>query len=275
MSTMNLTINLNGITYKVLFDKAHCIAIPMIFNGNQPNTYNVDAAVSSPYRDDQFVGDVTQGGPCNFESYSLIPHCNGTHTECIGHLSYERIDVQSTLEDSLIPCTLISVTPVKANETSETYSPPLEAADKVITKSALEKALDPFQPKLHKAIAIRTLPNNIGKKSKKYMDDLPSFFSNEAMKYLVSLGVDHLLVDMPSVDRTFDNGVLSNHRIFWHLKPGETHVDVKNPSKKTITEMIFVEDEVSDGIYLLNLQMAAFVGDASPSRPLLYKLIEL
>jgi len=175
----------------------------------------------------------------------------------------------------LIPCTLISVTPIGSALTSETYSPPLEMDDRVITKDTLVQALKDIQPKLHKAIAIRTLPNRSNKKKKKYMDDLPAFFTNEAIDYLVSLGVNHLLVDTPSVDRTFDKGVLSNHRIFWHVKPGETHVDVKNPSKKTITEMIFVEDDIKDGIYLLNLQMAAFVGDASPSRPLLYPLKEI
>ena len=35
------------------------------------------------------------------------------------------------------------------------------------------------------------------------------------MEYIVSLGVKHLLVDIPSVDRLFDDGILSAHNIFW------------------------------------------------------------
>jgi len=37
----------------------------------------------------------------------------------------------------------------------------------------------------------------------------------------------------------------------------------------TITELIYVPNEVLDGAYLLNLQIAPFESDASPSRPLL------
>ena len=40
----------------------------------------------------------------------------------------------------------------------------------------------------------------------------------------------------------------------------------------TITEMIFVNNEVKDGSYLLNLQIASFENDASPSKPILFEL---
>jgi hypothetical protein len=39
----------------------------------------------------------------------------------------------------------------------------------------------------------------------------------------------------------------------------------------TITEMIYVPDNV-DGSYLLNLQIASFENDASPSKPVLYSV---
>jgi hypothetical protein len=39
----------------------------------------------------------------------------------------------------------------------------------------------------------------------------------------------------------------------------------------TITEMIYVPDNVADGSYLLNLQIA-FENDASPSKPVLYSV---
>ena len=40
----------------------------------------------------------------------------------------------------------------------------------------------------------------------------------------------------------------------------------------TITELIYVNDSVSNGTYLLNLQIASFENDASPSKPILYKI---
>jgi hypothetical protein len=36
--------------------------------------------------------------------------------------------------------------------------------------------------------------------------------------------------------------------------------------------MIFVENEIQDGSYILNLQIASFENDASPSKPILYKI---
>ena len=104
------------------------------------------------------------------------------------------------------------------------------------------------------------------------MKEDPSFFSIEAMEYIVSLGVEHLLVDTPSVDRLLDDGHLSTHNIFWETKGKEFNTNAKN---KTITEMIFVSENIQDGNYLLNLQIPAFVSDAAPSRPILYKVNDL
>ena len=98
-----------------------------------------------------------------------------------------------------------------------------------------------------------------------------SFLSIDAMKYIVSLGVKHLLVDTPSVDRLYDDGHLTSHNIFWETTGKKFNKDTQ---KKTITEMIFVNDTIEDGTYLINLQIAAFVSDAAPSRPILYKINE-
>ena len=103
------------------------------------------------------------------------------------------------------------------------------------------------------------------------MKESPCFFSIEAMEYIVSLGVKHLLVDSPSVDRLFDEGHLSVHNIFWETKGKKLNPSAQN---KTITEMIFVPNFLENGHYLLNLQIPAFVSDAAPSRPILYKINE-
>jgi len=254
---------------QVDFSKGNDISIPLNFNGEQPNTYGVDIASSAPYKDGIFIGDTRKGGPCNFETYSFTPHCNGTHTECIGHITDERIDILSSLNDEMIPSTLVSVTP---KNTNENYTPDLNTEDLVITKEDLELQLKGVNPEFLKGVIIRTSPNSENKKSRDYMKETPSFFSIEAMEYLVSLGIQHLLVDTPSVDRLFDDGHLSAHNIFWETKGKAFNLNTQN---KTITEMIFAPDYLEDGAYLLNLQIPAFVSDAAPSRPILYKINEL
>ena len=255
--------------YSVDFSEKYDISIPLFFNGLQPNTYGVDIASSKAYEDTQFIGDTRKGGPCNFETYTLTPHCNGTHTECIGHITNERISILSSLKEEMIPSTLVSVTP---KSTIENYTPVLNKEDLVITKEDLKIQLKGVNTEFLKAIIIRTLPNYKEKKSIDYMKETPAFFSIDAMEYLVSLGVNHLLVDTPSVDRLFDDGYLSAHNIFWETKGKELNPNTQN---KTITEMIFVPSSVEDGAYLLNLQIPAFVSDAAPSRPIIYKINEL
>ena len=84
---MKANITLKNIYFEVDFSKGNDISIPIKFNGSQPNTYGVKIATSIAYQDGQFIGDTRKGGPCNFETYNFTPHCNGTHTECIGHIT--------------------------------------------------------------------------------------------------------------------------------------------------------------------------------------------
>jgi len=266
---MKAEVQIGNKKYKVDFSKGIDISIPLNFNGEQPNTYRVGRASSQPYQDGQFIGDTRKGGPCNFETYSFTPHCNGTHTECIGHITNERIDILSSLNEEMIPSILISVAP---ENTTENYTPKLNTEDLVITKQRLENKLKGINPEFLKGLILRTLPNSENKKSKDYMKNPPEFFSIDAMEYIVSLGVEHLLVDTPSVDRLLDDGHLSSHNIFWETKEKELNTNTKH---KTITEMIFAAESVKDGSYLLNLQIPAFVSDAAPSRPILYKVNDL
>ena len=128
---MKAKISLKTIDFEVNFSKGNDISIPINFNGSQPNTYGVEVATSKPYQDGQFIGDTRKGGPCNFETYSFTPHCNGTHTECIGHITDERVSVLTSLNEEMILATLVSVTP---KNTIENYTPKLNKEDLVITK---------------------------------------------------------------------------------------------------------------------------------------------
>lgn len=210
----------------------------------------------------KLVGDTRRGGSCNFERVTLIPHCNGTHTECVGHITNERISVRDCLRDLMMSAFLVSVKPEG-----------LGNGDVVINRSALENLM--MRPTAHaggSALVVRTLPNDASKLSRTYDDNnVPPYFTTEAMQFIVESDFKHLLVDMPSIDRLFDDGKLLNHRIFWNVEPGSVEINSTTRINSTITELIYVPNDVADGEYLLNLQIAPFESDAAPSRPVLSK----
>ena len=170
------------------------------------------------------------------------------------------------MNEEIIPSTLVTITP---KNTTENYIPNLNTEDCVITKEDLYLILKDIKFEFLKGLIVRTLPNSESKKTRDYMKETSSFFSIEAMEYIVSLGVEHLLVDTPSVDRLLDDGHLSAHNIFWETEEKEFNSKTQN---KTITEMIFVPEDIEDGNYLLNLQIPSFISDAAPSRPIIYKI---
>ncbi|GIU82611.1 MAG: cyclase family protein [Acidobacteria bacterium] len=256
------------------------LAVPLWFEGPQPNFYGVPKASALPFQIGKLVGDTRKGGSCNFSQVTLIPHCNGTHTECVGHITHERISLNKCLKDVFIKAILISVFPEKASEIKETY-PVLEKEDSLITKSSLKNALEKLsldeksnELPLAKALIIRTLPNDSSKQSQIYLEETPPFFSIEAISYIREQGFNHLIVDLPSIDRMRDEGKLLNHRIFWNVEEGSFEISPKTQIHNTITELAYISDEVEDGEYLLNLQITAFELEASPSRPIIFRKIQ-
>ncbi|HEX8367206.1 MAG TPA: cyclase family protein [Pyrinomonadaceae bacterium] len=286
---MIFSLQINNRNYQIDTENPIDISIPLDFKGAQPNAYGVQKATSKACEAGNLVGDTRRGGSCNFEQVTFIPHCNGTHTECVGHLTRERISVHDCLQDAFIPATLVSIEPENAVESGESYSMKPGKTDKIITRRAIESFLqnldarnpqsatrNPHSEDSHflQALIVRLLPNYESKKTRAYLENVPPFFSTEAMRFMIEKGVRHLLVDLPSIDRTFDRGKLSNHRIFWNVEQGSFETNEASLINHTITELIFVPDEVRDGNYLLNLQIAPFVADASPSRPILFKITE-
>lgn len=270
---MIISIEINERVYRIDAENSLGISIPLRFNGAQPNAYNVERAASKPCEADGLIGDTRRGGSCNFEQVTLIPHCNGTHTESVGHITHERISVHECLRDAFVPATLISVKPENAGKTNETYSIPLDENDLLITRKSLETALKNADENFLRGLLVRILPNNAGKLTRTYLEEIPPFFSTEAMRLVIDLKVEHLLADVPSIDRIFDEGKLANHHVFWNVKNESYELTDASFPHKTITEMIYAPDEIADGTYLLNLQIAAFVADASPSRPILFSVI--
>lgn len=269
------------------------ISIPLKFNGPQPNAFGAARAVSHPCQAGDLVGDTRRGGSCNFEQYTFIPHCNGTHTECVGHITHQRISIGECLQDVMIPALLVSMNVVDVDGVSDSYAVPFVSGDRVITRSLLADAImpqaalagAPTTPALGHpssgrrgdaggptALIVRTLPNHDSKLTRAYGEEpLPPYFTTEAMEFIVENGFCHLLVDVPSIDRMNDDGKLSNHRIFWNVDQGSFETKQGTRAGNTITEFIFVPDSIPDGDYALNLQIAPFAADASPSRPLLFR----
>ncbi len=271
---MIFCVEFNNQTYKIAAENPIDISIPLDFNGAQPNAFGVERATATACETGAFIGDTRRGGSCNFEQVKFVPHCNGTHTECVGHITDERISVHDCLKDAFVFAALISIKPENANQSTETYAVELTETDKLITRKAIENALQNLENRKFDSLIIRTLPNDASKQSRAYMENPPPFFSTEAINFIVENQVKHLLVDVPSIDRTFDEGKLSNHRVFWNVAPDSRTINEASLIHNTITEMIYVADEIKDGAYLLNLQIASFIADASPSRPLLFKICE-
>lgn len=268
---MELFVRIEDSEYKVHREKPLDISIHMDFEGKQPNSYKVPKAISKPYKDESFIGDVRLGGSCNFETITLTPHCNGTHTESVGHITEKRIYLTDVLDENLIPASLISVPYLKGADSEDTYDPSVNDNDNIITRELLEKQLLKSKPDFSGALIIRTLPNLEDKRYYDYSEFNPPYLSNEAMELIKKLGFRHLLIDTPSVDRLFDEGKLTNHHIFWGVPKGSSFVGDTIPNK-TITEFIYVDNNIEDGSYLLDLRVPAIKSDAVPSRPVLYLL---
>ncbi len=230
----------------------HDISIPLKNGAENPMAWYCNPPVIRAVENEFFIGDVSRGGSVNFRDIFFNPHGHGTHTECVGHISKELYSVNDSLTSFFFRAVLVSILPEKK-----------ENGDLVISLSALITAIGDI--KSFDAIVIRTLPNQESKKIKNYSNTNPPYFEHSIGKWLCDNGVKHWLTDLPSVDREQDDGKLAAHHAFWNY-PENPRVEA------TITEFVYVENTIKDGLYLLNLQTAPFHNDASPSRPLLFPL---
>jgi kynurenine formamidase len=260
-----------GREYRAVTGDGTIIAIPLQFDGAQPRHFDAAPARSEPMRSAGFVGDTRQGGSCNARVVTLNVHCNGTHTECVGHVTDDPAAIAGLLRAPLYLTALVTIAPIPAHESGESAAHAFEGGDRVVTRRALERALHPLATAGHQALVVRTTPNGEEKRTREYRGTSPApYFTLEAARYLVELGIEHLLVDLPSVDRAHDEGLLAAHRLFWGLPERSRSLSLATRPAATITELVYVPDALADGLYLLNLQVPAFLSDAAPSRPILY-----
>ncbi len=232
------------------FSKGIDLSLPLHSGESNPNAFHIPFPRFEPIRVGDFVGSVAQGSSANCENLMLNAHGNGTHTECIGHITLERNTINGCLKDFHCMAQVVSLASVQT-ENGDNIIPLGEAAN------WLNLGVE--------AIIIRTLPNLLNKLTQMYSGHNPTYLEPALCKFFADNGIKHLLVDLPSVDREEDGGAMAAHKAFWQY-PEQPRMTA------TLTEMAFVPNEVADGIYLLNLQIASFESDASPSKPVLYAL---
>lgn len=259
-----LAVDIAGRRWRVAA-QGHDISIPLRFNEAQPTFFGAAPASAEAITAGSFVGDVRHGGSCNCSVHVLAPHCNGTHTECVGHVTQERLSVRDLALRHFSAALLITVTPEASRDVP---------GDRVITLAALQAAIGPATLSDYQALVLRTLPNDSSKLTRNYdAGPLPPYFALDAMRHVVEHGIDTLVVDLPSIDRANDGGKLAAHRIFWGMPAGSTSAATVARPNATVTEMAFIDGAVPDGAYLLNLQIPPFMIDAAPSRPVLLPLM--
>ncbi|MDQ3015905.1 MAG: cyclase family protein [Bacteroidota bacterium] len=246
MHTTIIRIEWHGMTLQTDLNLGHCIAIPLDHENAQPNAFFAPLYEATPHHAGVWVGDTRQGASVNFYNVRINPHGNGTHTECVGHISSERYSVHQALGCGRWLAQLISVYPLAQ-----------ENGDRVLMDLDWESGAE--------ALIVRTLPNHADKKSRIYGNTNPPYMDSGLARRLADEGIEHLLLDLPSVDREEDGGALLSHKAFWRYP--------ENPRlTATITEMIYIDNVIPDGLYLLEIQIPALELDASPSRPFIYPL---
>ena len=248
---MLATIQHKTKTVKVNLAEPLDISIPLTGDATNVNAWYVKHPTIEPHKDGKFVGKVSEGSSTNFNNITFNPHAHGTHTECLGHITEDFYSINEQLKQFFYLSEVITVAPEAHKQ------------DFIFSKKQLQYALG---NKKREALVIRTIPNITDKLTKQYSHTNPPYLTEEAILFLVEKGIQHLLIDLPSVDKEKDGGALLGHKAFWSLHK-------KARKTATITELIYVKNTIADGTYMLNLQVAPFHNDAAPSRPVLYKVL--
>ena len=251
--------------FEIDLSKPIDISIPLTNTDENPIAWYIEKPVIEPVVFGDWIGKFSEGkSSTNFNNIFFNPHGHGTHTECLGHITNDFYSINQCLKQFFFFAKLITVEPEKIGD------------DFVITRKQVQNALSAstsLSVTEFEAIIIRTLPNEQNKKSRKYSNTNPPYLSEEAAIFIRESEIQHLLIDVPSVDKEHDEGKLLAHKAFWNVKD-TLNLNTDARLNATITEMIFVPDEIEDGAYILNLQIASFENDASPSKPTLYKIAD-
>tara|TARA_B000000557_G_C20805403_1_gene457459 strand:- start:599 stop:1426 length:828 start_codon:yes stop_codon:yes gene_type:complete len=258
-------ITLGGSTYRAHWGAAIDLALPVNFEKQNPSFFDLPQPRITAVEGGGFIGDTQRGGSCNCSTIELTPHGSMTHTESAAHLDAKEAYVADVAPKGPLPCQLITVLTQPFRETNESYNGFEHDEDLVISAQTIKEQWSEVEG--IQALVIRSLPDE-GKAMRNYGERPAAYLTHEAVELIVKRGIDHLVLDLPSLDRYEDGGSLPNHRIFWQLKPGSR----AHGGHRTVTELALVPNEAQDGVYLLDLQVPRMLCDAAPSRPLLFPL---
>ncbi|MEZ4977892.1 MAG: cyclase family protein [Chitinophagales bacterium] len=249
---MEASINISEDCYKINLNSAVCISTPFGSKELLPKAFHAPDLHIEAVRNGDFVGSTQEGGILNFKNIFINPHGNGTHTECVGHISKEEFYIKDCLKSFHHLTQLVTINPEVIGE------------DRVITLKQIESIK--LNGKVN-CLIIRTLPNSKEDKFRDWSETNPAYIAPEAMKLITELGIEHFMVDTPSVDREHDEGKLLAHKYFWQYPEGPIRLHA------TISEMVYVHKDVKDGLFLVNIQILPLLMDASPSNILLYPIL--
>jgi arylformamidase len=238
-------------------DTANPIDLSISLKNGKDNVraWYVDAPTMEPVRANGWTGSIREGGSVNFRDIAFNPHGHMTHTECLGHITEEVFSVNGVVRDFFSLAQIVTISPreIVALDGKIDHVIFPEHFDDIVWHADIE------------SLIIRTLPNTAQKLHMNYSDSNPPYLDVRCIEKINALGIRHLLIDQPSVDRELDGGALAFHHAYWSVPDAPNH-------NRTITELIFVPDTVADGVFLLEMQLAPFENDAAPSRPVVYQI---
>lgn len=252
----------HGLEFQVALDNPISLARGVEFDvdGGGLRFYGAPPATSAALRVGGFHGAVAGGASCNCSTLTLTPHCHGTHTECLGHLTSERIDAWRIVPRGLMNAVLVAVQPES------------RVVDRDALAAALARAFTNIPPPLR---AVTALILRTGCE-----DDSMAHLSPGAAALLVEHGILHVVLDLASMDPAEDSGELAAHRVFFGLPARHRDGAVtraaearEERSRCTITEFARIPSGLTEGAWLLQLAVPELGGDAVPSSPLLYPMV--
>lgn len=258
---MKAGISAQGREWRIDLDRPVELSLPIEFGASALRHFGAPAPFAAPFATGDFSGSVATGASCNCRTITLTPHCNGTHTECVAHLTLEPLDAWRVVPRTPVGALVVSVVPERVGE------------DRIVTHARLLAAWQAaaVAPPVHgtpQALILRTLAHGAAAGDG---GTLPPHVAADAVAWIVGQGIAHLVLDLPSLDRTHDGGRLAAHREFFGLPPGSRRLADATRPYATITELAHIPDSLADGPCLLAWQVPAIAGDAVPSRPLAYR----
>ena len=182
------------------------LSVPVNPHSGLPRAWYKGPATAEPVRTDSWTGSVAEGGSVNFRDVTFNPHAHGTHTETREHIrdAFHPIDAlaRSGALPFLMPALLVEAMP---ESRSTAHGDDCRPSERLGDRCADVQRWAPS------AVLLRCTTGDVHRDwstrtARIWRPVLPSGSS--------TLSIEHLLIDLPSVDREIDGGVLRAHTPF-------------------------------------------------------------